>query len=570
MYMQDDDFTIPPPPSNKRRAANGGYSVSSGGFTGNTGAVSARQPVLRDVKFPMHFVSTKSVNLDSNGSTATFSIDSVPPRIPSNAVEVRASLVQCSIPAAIEGWSSTTSTVTSDETVNVTLGMLPHVELGTNTDATFTVSFTMSNASTYSGVADLNYNDLEAARLGTLYEFTELMVDRLNVAWALACYQDDLPYATSRPFSTYITSTSPNSTDGQLLPLSPYYSIRFDYPGNDDFIYRSNNNANEYIDTMTVAINHGSGTPPSYGVNTMNSFANVATTTMYDSSILPYDGLAYITAGITSAIENQAQTENYAVSAITVPAGNYRSVDELVAVLNAGLASDSELLYYPLCTETGSNDIILGREYPNLKKWQLGATLAQDGNVKSSTPRSLVLSATQASAPGVCALLGYDTSDVTITLATPDKVYSETPRIPDDQPVFIYDTAFLSSDTTSSAYQGATTCDVKSLTIETNFTVGGTNQDGQLSQVLATVPMNASDSSGRITHKPSAVLSVDCTNSMKSDSQTDLVIRLLDQDRSPLVFSDTSDPWIVSILLSWKEEIAADRLLAMDTETKFR
>jgi len=185
-----------------------------------------------------------------------------------------------------------------------------------------------------------------------------------------------------------------------------------------------------------------------------------------------------------------------------------------------------------------------------------------------------------ATSPGLFALLGGRSTEtsLTISLVAPSQI----PRGDDTflafTPMLVYDTeAFDREDSTGVVASSSTSTStvtysssVKSIYLKTNFTKGGVDLDGRISQILATVPNTASSPSSRLTFKQPLPTPVECSDAMKVDGMVDLEVRLLDQDDSPIVFTDTTDPWILSVIIRWKEEIDADRLRTSDTLTKFR
>jgi len=274
---------------------------------------------------------------------------------------------------------------------------------------------------------------------------------------------------------------------------------------------------------------------------------------IYDTSNLTQDQFIVFSPTNTSFYETVSQ-------AITIPAGNYRSTSELTETINALIHNiDPKRI---LVDEEGSMDLVRGKEYAMLNKWQLGAAVTGKHNYASTSAISVRLGVSNTQTE-LCALLGTP-SGYSETFTTDNSLESTATGIRE-----VYDSAFMSK-AASSAYTlpgssaSIPSSSVKVLYIETSFTRGGVDTTGARAQTLAMVPVTATQAGQYFHFNQPTEMFVDCDHNLQGSGPVFLTFRLLDQHRDPITFTG-SDPWMLEVQVTWKQTTEAPKENASDS-----
>lgn len=107
--------------------------------------------------------------------------------------------------------------------------------------------------------------------------------------------------------------------------------------------------------------------------------------------------------------------------------------------------------------------------------------------------------------------------------------------------------------------------DSSPLFIETNFTEGGVNLQGDRSQILAMI-IPPDDVDTAIIEHPNTPVRIPCTAAVKGTNPLQLEFRLLDKDR---VSVPVDGVWYVQILFEWEQEQELSELRSSMLETQY-
>lgn len=107
------------------------------------------------------------------------------------------------------------------------------------------------------------------------------------------------------------------------------------------------------------------------------------------------------------------------------------------------------------------------------------------------------------------------------------------------------------------------------LFLEADFVQGGVNQLGELSRVLAMLPVDQSLAAGDyLDVRPRTALRVPCARVLKGGSPQQLTFRLVDSDRSSVNLGKDK-PWSVHVLVEWDQRVDMDQLRGNFSETQY-
>lgn len=100
--------------------------------------------------------------------------------------------------------------------------------------------------------------------------------------------------------------------------------------------------------------------------------------------------------------------------------------------------------------------------------------------------------------------------------------------------------------------------------VETDFTYGGVNPQGNISQVIAMIPHEKK--AGFINYETNTPLRVQCNRVLKGTNPQTVEIRLVDGEGRPII---TTEPWSCQIIVEWEQEVELDYLKTSLDESQY-
>ena len=102
--------------------------------------------------------------------------------------------------------------------------------------------------------------------------------------------------------------------------------------------------------------------------------------------------------------------------------------------------------------------------------------------------------------------------------------------------------------------------------IETSFTQGGINQEGNVSTLLALVPHKYTESI--IYTAPKPAVQVSCNRALSGENPQNMEFRLIDKNGQP-VEVDSSGSWCLQLVIEWEQEVKKDYLRTDLVESQY-
>jgi hypothetical protein len=100
--------------------------------------------------------------------------------------------------------------------------------------------------------------------------------------------------------------------------------------------------------------------------------------------------------------------------------------------------------------------------------------------------------------------------------------------------------------------------------IETNFTHGGVNQRGEISQILGMVPHEKNK--GYVNYETGMPIRVPCNTMLKGSNPQELEFRIVDSRGDPIL---ATTPWSIQVLVEWEQEVQLDYIRTSNVESQY-